>query len=189
MKLAFRGSGFDPVFSCPARPARPLLSWSRASHFHHPGCSAPLLAFDSAISQGCASFSNSALPSVCPALEKTVTGPGRNRAGILHFSLQPLLGQALILQSRLSGSPIQMYLSWSGSLPWRPETMSPFPTAPSHPCWAVLPGQGMKVRATRSLCTNVLCFQPSTRGHRSWLYSAEPSEEAHTKKRKSKFPR
>lgn len=54
-----------------------------------------------------------------------ITGPGRNRAGIHHFSLQPLLGQALILQGGLSGSPIQVYVSWSGSLPWRPEMMSP----------------------------------------------------------------
>lgn len=79
-----------------------------------------------------------------------ITGSGRNRVGIHHFSLQPLLGQALILQGGLSGSPIQMYASWSGSLPWRPEMMSlpPPTTAPSCPCCAVLLGQGKKARAT-----------------------------------------
>lgn len=112
---------------------------------------APLLAFDSTASQGCTSFSNSVLPSVCPASENdnwareeqswnppfltpALAGPSTNPARWAEWKPHPnvcVLVRELALEARDDVPPL------------------PAPTtAPSCPCCAVLPGQGMKARAT-----------------------------------------
>lgn len=176
----------------PALPALPALHFPcLAGLGHHTFTiqAALLLAFDSAISQGCASFSNSALPSVCPALENgnwareeqswnppfltpASAGPSTNPAKQAEWKPHPNVS-VLVREPALEARD---------DVPLPHSTFSPLLGCPS---WARHEGQSHQ----GSLCTNVLCFQPSTRGHRSWLYSAEPLEEAHTKKRKSKFPR
>lgn len=108
---------------------------------------APLLAFDSTISQGCASFSNSAFPSVCPALEND------NWVGEEQSWNPPFLTPA-------SAGPSTNPARWAE---WKPHPDVcvlvrepalearddvPSPTAPSCPCCAVLLGQGKKARAT-----------------------------------------
>lgn len=158
---------------------------------------APLLAFDSTASQGCTSFSNSVLPSVCPASENdnwareeqswnppfltpAPAGPSTNPARWAEWKPHPnvcVLVRELALEARDDVPP-----------PPRPDHSTFLPLLCS-PSWARHEGQSHR----GFLCTNVphpyvafLCFQPSIHGHRIWLYSAEPLEGVHTKRRKSK---
>lgn len=137
---------------------------------------APLLAFGSAISRGCASFSNSAFPSVCPALENdnwageeqswnppfltpASAGPSTNPARRAEWKPHPdvcVLVREPALEARDDVPP-----------PTHHSTFLPLLCSPS---WARQEGQSH----WGFLCTNVphpsvafLCFQPSTHGHRS----------------------
>lgn len=87
---------------------------------------APLLAFDSTISQGCSSFSNSVLPSVCPALENDNWAweeQSWNPPFLTPASAGPSTNPARLAEWK----PHSNVCVLVGILPWRPEMMSPPP--------------------------------------------------------------